>query len=138
MKDARHGRFGYLPALDGMRACAVGVVMLFHANLPVLHGGFIGVDIFFVLSGFLITSVLLKEYERTGRISLKSFYLRRVFRLLPALVLLLLTFMVFSVVYSDTETLWSHAIDTLIVLLSSANWARAFHIHPTDFLGHAW
>ena len=133
-----HFSLGYIPALDGLRAFAVGAVMLFHAGLPLVSGGFIGVDIFFVLSGFLITSILLREYEKHGRISLKNFYMRRILRLLPALVLMLLVFVAFSAVYGDVETLWTHTIDALIVLFYSANWARAFNIHPPDFLGHAW
>jgi peptidoglycan/LPS O-acetylase OafA/YrhL len=62
----------YVPALDGLRALAVMMVFLFHTSL--VPGGWVGVDIFFVLSGYLITSVLLTEYERTGVISLRHFY----------------------------------------------------------------
>lgn len=78
---------GYLPGLDGIRAIAVLAVMVFHSALPWLPGGFLGVDVFFVLSGFLITTLLLQEVERTGRINFGAFYLRRARRLLPALFL---------------------------------------------------
>lgn len=80
---------GYLPSLDGIRAIAVLAVMVFHSALPWLPGGFLGVDVFFVLSGFLITTLLLQEVERTGRIHFGAFYLRRARRLLPALAVVL-------------------------------------------------
>jgi peptidoglycan/LPS O-acetylase OafA/YrhL len=81
---------GYLPGLDGIRALAVIGVLLYHADLTWISGGFLGVDVFFVLSGFLITSLLLEEYDRSGRIRFGRFYLGRARRLLPALVLMLL------------------------------------------------
>jgi peptidoglycan/LPS O-acetylase OafA/YrhL len=81
---------GYLPGLDGIRALAVLGVLLYHADLVWMRGGFLGVDVFFVLSGFLITSLLLEEFDRSGRIDFKRFYLGRARRLLPALVLMLL------------------------------------------------
>ena len=81
---------GYLPGLDGIRAIAVLGVLLYHADLGFLPGGFLGVDVFFVLSGFLITTLLLEQFERTGHINFKSFYLGRVRRLFPALIALLI------------------------------------------------
>jgi peptidoglycan/LPS O-acetylase OafA/YrhL len=78
----------YQPALDGVRAFAVLAVVAWHARGQWFPGGYIGVDIFFVLSGFLITTILLAERERTGRISVGSFYLRRALRLFPALFLM--------------------------------------------------
>jgi len=77
-------------ALDGLRALAVIAVMLEHSHLQFGHGGLFGVDVFFVLSGFLITGVLLGERERHGRISFRRFYARRVLRLYPALVVVLI------------------------------------------------
>src|SRR5204863_254069 len=77
------------PALDGLRGLAIIGVFAHHAQVPFLAGGFIGVDVFFVLSGFLITALLLQEAEETRRISLRSFYVRRALRLLPALAVLL-------------------------------------------------
>jgi peptidoglycan/LPS O-acetylase OafA/YrhL len=79
----------YLPGLDGVRALAVAAVVLFHAGLSWIPGGFLGVDVFFVLSGFLITSLLLREFASTGRIRFGAFYLRRARRLLPALFAML-------------------------------------------------
>lgn len=81
---------GHIRALDGMRAVAVLLVLLFHLRFPGFSSRFLGVDIFFVLSGFLITTLLLTELDRTGRISLPEFWARRARRLLPALVVLLL------------------------------------------------
>lgn len=75
------------PDIQGLRAVAVGLVMLYHAGFP-LRGGFIGVDVFFVVSGFVITALLMREYARTGRINFKQFYTRRVRRLLPALAVM--------------------------------------------------
>src|SRR5262249_58885993 len=94
-----HVRLAYSPGLDGVRALAVTAVILYHLGTTGLviggsglfaPGGFLGVDIFFVLSGFLITSLLLAERASTGRISIRDFYIRRARRLLPALHPLLL------------------------------------------------
>ncbi|MCB0980146.1 MAG: acyltransferase, partial [Ilumatobacter sp.] len=85
----RVNRVPYLPGLDGMRALAVVAVMVYHANHAWLGGGFIGVEVFFVISGYLITLLLLSEKERDGRVSLRHFWLRRARRLLPALFVML-------------------------------------------------
>ena len=76
-------RLEYDPALDGVRALAVATVMLYHGGVGWTPGGFLGVDVFFVLSGFLITTLLLRERQSTGRISLKNFYVRRSLRIFP-------------------------------------------------------
>ncbi|MBI5087336.1 MAG: acyltransferase [Actinobacteria bacterium] len=78
-------RVPHLPGLDGLRAVAVVAVMVYHANNTWLHGGFLGVEVFFVISGYLITLLLIAEHERSGRVDLKQFWLRRARRLLPAL-----------------------------------------------------
>ncbi len=78
-------RVPYLPGLDGLRAIAVTAVLVFHANHEWLSGGFLGVEVFFVISGYLITLLLLSEKERTGKVHLGQFWLRRARRLLPAL-----------------------------------------------------
>jgi peptidoglycan/LPS O-acetylase OafA/YrhL len=91
---SRHAGLPYAPGLDGVRALAVSAVVAYHigttSGTTVLPGGFLGVDLFFVLSGYLITGLLVAEVRRTGRISIKDFYLRRARRLLPALITLLL------------------------------------------------
>lgn len=84
---ARGARFG---GLDGLRAIAVGMVLVYHLFPSALPGGFLGVDVFFVMSGFLITSLLLRELEKTGRIDLLAFWRRRARRLLPAVALVVL------------------------------------------------
>jgi peptidoglycan/LPS O-acetylase OafA/YrhL len=114
-----------IPALDGMRAVAVIAVLLFHAGLSWIPGGTLGVDVFFVLSGFLITALLVAEHERTGRIGLGGFYLRRARRLLPALVLVLLFVgLTWGLVLSPrTPTLRG---DILATLFYVANWRFAF------------
>ena len=89
-------RLGYRPALDGLRGVAIALVVAFHAfGRP--RGGTLGVDLFFVLSGFLITALLLEEHETTGRIDVRRFYLRRARRLLPALAVLLASFLLVGV-----------------------------------------
>src|SRR5205085_10008244 len=85
----------FRPDLEGLRGLAIILVVLFHAGIPGVIGGFIGVDVFFVLSGFLITGLLLRERERTGRVSLPAFYARRARRILPAaLVVVVATLLV--------------------------------------------
>lgn len=129
---------GYNPALDGLRGVAIMMVMVFHATPHALIGGYIGVDIFFVLSGFLITTLLIREYDRSQTVNLKNFFMRRVLRLGPALLLLLLVFSCASLVFLTGENLKRFLIDAVITLFYVANWARALDIHPPDYLGHAW
>src|SRR3712207_750644 len=89
----------YLPGLDGLRALAVVAVLLYHAELTWLPGGFLGVEIFFVISGYLITALLLTEWRQLGRVDLKGFWIRRARRLLPALCLLLALTLAYAVVF---------------------------------------
>jgi peptidoglycan/LPS O-acetylase OafA/YrhL len=85
----RRIRFAYQPALDGVRALAVAMVLVFHAGFGWMSGGYVGVSVFFTLSGYLITSLALVEHERTGAFDGRAFYARRIRRLLPASVLCL-------------------------------------------------
>lgn len=82
----------YCPSLDGIRALAALTVVAYHARLPGLPGGFFGVDVFFVLSGYLITRLLVDEYARETGLKLVRFILRRIRRLLPALLVMLLAY----------------------------------------------
>lgn len=82
-------RLPYRADLQGLRAVAVLLVVFSHAGVPGIAGGFIGVDVFFVLSGYLITGLLLRELERDGTVSLSDFYARRLKRLLPALMVMI-------------------------------------------------
>ena len=91
MEPRKNGtRFEYRPQIDGLRAIAVVFVVLFHCNVTIASGGYIGVDVFFVLSGFVISSMLLRELENTGSLSFLSFYSRRTRRLLPESVVTLI------------------------------------------------
>ncbi len=112
----------HVSALDGMRAIAVLLVILFHLRVPGFRAGFVGVDVFFVLSGFLITSLLLEEIRRTGRVSLSAFWARRARRLLPALVLVLLTVGVVTALTATYTERASMRGDLLATTGYVANW----------------
>jgi peptidoglycan/LPS O-acetylase OafA/YrhL len=92
-------RVPYLPGLDGLRALAVVAVMLYHADKAWLHGGFLGVEVFFVISGYLITLLLINEHQQSGRINLRQFWVRRFRRLLPALVVMMTALAVYVAVF---------------------------------------
>lgn len=89
LKHPRNSSLSYMPALDGLRALAVLAVLAYHADLPWARAGFLGVDVFFVISGYLITALLLSEHTRNGRVSLRRFWGRRALRLLPGLLVML-------------------------------------------------
>jgi peptidoglycan/LPS O-acetylase OafA/YrhL len=94
---------GYRPHLDGLRAVAVYLVVLFHAGAERVNGGFIGVDVFFVLSGYLVTQLLMRDLSR-GAIRFGRFYARRMRRLLPAsFAALVITAVVYSAVATSTD-----------------------------------
>src|SRR5262249_7946482 len=113
---------GHVPALDGVRGIAVALVVLFHLGVPGFGGGDVGVDAFFVLSGFLITSLLLAEIESNGRVSLWGFWLRRARRLLPALVVLLLVVAAVAAFGSTFIEKASLRGDLLSTAAYAANW----------------
>jgi peptidoglycan/LPS O-acetylase OafA/YrhL len=103
-RPSRSGHGTFRPDVEGMRGIAVLLVVLYHVGIPGIRGGFTGVDVFFVLSGFLITDLLVKEAARTGRISFVQFYARRTRRLLPAAILVLTVTLVASLlVHSPLE-----------------------------------
>jgi peptidoglycan/LPS O-acetylase OafA/YrhL len=133
-----------IPALDGLRAIAVALVLADHGGIPGMDGGFLGVDVFFVLSGFLITSLLLDELGRTGRIGLTGFWIRRARRLLPALVLMVLTVAAARELLPN-QSLTGLRSDAIAAFLWVANWR--FVAQKTDYftqgappspLQHAW
>jgi len=115
-------RMPHLRALDGLRGVAVLVVVLYHFSPGILPGGFIGVDMFFVLSGFLITSLLVNEWEGTRRISLPAFWSRRARRLLPALFLVLIVVGFYAVFIAHAVEAQHVANDGLAALSYVANW----------------
>ena len=96
-------RLPYSPGLDGLRALAVIAVLLYHADLSFIPGGFLGVEVFFVISGYLISALLLAEWHTRGHIDLKNFWLRRARRLLPALYVLLMVCLAYAVVFLPGE-----------------------------------
>jgi peptidoglycan/LPS O-acetylase OafA/YrhL len=118
-------RVPYLPGLDGMRALAVVAVMLYHANHTWLSGGFLGVEVFFVISGYLITLLLIGEHERTGRINLGQFWLRRIRRLLPAVVTMMGAVAVYMALF-NREPQGRTRGDFLGGIFYSSNWYQIF------------
>lgn len=126
---------GYIAELDGLRAVSVLSVIACH-TMPLAPGGFLGVDVFFVLSGFLITRILLAEHHQYGSIDILNFYMRRILRLMPAFYLMLIAILGFLVLTSQNSRL---NIDTVFVsALYVMNWTRAFSTGHDGFLGHAW
>lgn len=120
--DTPSQKSGYLPGLDGIRAIAVGAVVLYHLGAPFADGGLLGVSVFFTLSGFLITSLLIGEFERSGRIALGGFWLRRARRLLPAL-LVLVPVVVIATLVARPDRVADVGRDGFWALLYVANWA---------------
>ncbi len=133
----------YLPGLDGMRALAVVAVMVYHANSAWLPGGFLGVEVFFVISGYLITLLLIGEHERTGTVSLRDFYVRRARRLLPALFTLLIGITVYTAVWRR-DALGQLRGDVIAALAYVSNWYQIWvgqgYTATGDFapLRHLW
>ena len=137
-------QMGYEPSLDGIRAFSVIAVMLYHANIAWLPGGFLGVEVFFVVSGFLITSLLIEERESTQRIDLKQFWIRRARRLLPALFVMLCATAV-CVAFYATDSAPDFRRDVLPSLGYFSNWWQIFAVDTPYFaasslpvLRHLW
>ncbi len=141
-------RLGHRPELDGLRGVAILSVLVYHTinnrlHLPIFSGGYLGVDLFFVLSGFLITTILLEEWGRSGTVSLRMFYLRRVLRLAPAYVSLLLVVLGLELLLLragprfEQETRQTfQAIPATLFYVS--NWVRTFEIFPLRSLSITW
>ena len=135
----------FRPDLEGLRGLAILLVLAFHASVPGITGGYIGVDVFFVLSGFLITGLLLRERERTGRIDLPAFYARRARRILPAAAVVILVTLPFAWVVMAPLDLPRVAGDAMAAALSAANMRFAATsmdyfaqgVSPSPFL-HYW
>ena len=138
-------QWGYRPALTGIRALAVYIVVLFHSDIPLLESGYIGVDLFFVLSGFLVCNVLAAEYEKNGKLTLPKFYARRMRRLLPAMGAMVLSVSLFFVLLQNTSERIKFVPSARSALLYFANWN--FIIESADYFapeaqtnpfGHLW
>lgn len=123
----------YRKDIEGLRAIAVTVVLLYHFGVPGLDGGFIGVDVFFVISGFLITSLLIAERERTGRVSFLAFYARRARRLLPISAVVLVATAIGAALLLPASMLKDAAADVRWSALFSAN--ILFARRGSDYLG---
>ena len=143
-RGRKAGEMGYIPGLDGIRAIAVLGVLLYHGDVSFVQGGFLGVDVFFVLSGFLITTLIAEEFTRTGRINFGKFYLGRARRLLPALLLMLLVVGVIAAVFYR-DSAYAFRQDALASLFYVTNWWYIFSdasyfeaIGRPAFLQHLW
>jgi peptidoglycan/LPS O-acetylase OafA/YrhL len=123
-----------VPGLDGLRAVAAIAVVAFHVKLPGVLGGFIGVDIFFVLSGYLITTLLMAEVERTGSIAVGKFWWRRAVRLVPALLLMLAGVALLMPVFFPGKDIWAEVI---LSGLYVSNISQAIARVP-EVTGHTW
>jgi peptidoglycan/LPS O-acetylase OafA/YrhL len=132
-------KLGYRPELDGLRGISILLVYIHHLYHPLLPGGFFGVDVFFVLSGFLITSLLVQEWEREGSISLKNFYIRRVLRLMPALITLILIIGGFALIFLDKRRTAETYQGIWLTLSYASNWLYAFgYFSANNPLGITW
>ena len=139
----------YRPGLDGLRALAVAAVFLYHSRphtdgSPWLQGGFLGVDLFFVLSGYLITSLLLVEWEARNRIDLRRFWARRARRLLPALVVVVLASLILAAIFARSDLAKTRG-DAVSSLLYYTNWHLIIANHSyfnlmgrPSLLQHLW
>ena len=126
------GKKAFRTDVQGLRAIAVGVVLLYHAGLPFMPGGYVGVDVFFVISGFLITGLLLREMEKTGRISLSDFYARRARRILPAAVVVLMVTSALSVALLPRIEWDSIGREVIASAFNVVNWV--FAASESDYL----
>jgi peptidoglycan/LPS O-acetylase OafA/YrhL len=130
---------GYRAELDGLRGVSILLVLGLHFVPRFVPGGFLGVEVFFVLSGFLITCLLLQEWERTAAISLKDFYVRRVLRLGPALIAYLLTLGLFAAFFLKPENASEVYVGIGLTLAYASNWVLALKpAFPVGILAITW
>ena len=142
-RSTQISRVPYLPGLDGLRALAVIAVIVYHANSSWLPGGYLGVEVFFVISGYLITLLLVAESERTGAIELRQFWVRRARRLLPALFTMLVL-LVFWTTFFERDALGKLRGDVVAGVVYGSNWFQVWtgagYTAVNDFapLRHLW
>lgn len=134
----------YIPAIDGLRAVAVIAVMLYHLGFKWIPGGFLGVDLFFVISGYVITRLLLDSIQRSGGLDLRAFYVARIRRLLPPLVFMIITTTIVVGLWAP-DTMRRFLGDTPFALLGGMNWWLVFRhtdyfeaIGRPPLLQHTW
>ena len=128
----------YRPALDGVRAVAVVGVIGVHTHPRLTPGGAVGVDVFFVLSGFLITTLLVQELDRVGTIAVGRFYVRRALRLLPALAVVLVAVTAWAVVVASPSTRHGALREVAAAATYTRNWTGPWATTPGPLLGHTW
>lgn len=133
---------GYQPSLDGLRAISVIAVLLYHAGFSWMNGGFLGVEVFFVVSGFLITSLLISERELAGRIDFRQFWVRRARRLLPALFAMLLAVLVWASFFGTERQVSDLRRDVPWTFFYVGNWGQILGDVPyfgsDPLLKHVW
>jgi peptidoglycan/LPS O-acetylase OafA/YrhL len=126
------------PELDGLRGAAVLAVMAFHARVPFIPGGFLGVDVFFVLSGFLVTKVLVDAMHLPTSALMSHFYAKRAMRILPGLFALVFAFCMVNFGFRGAQGWRTGLVESAWTLTFSMNWARALLAFPAEFLAHTW
>jgi peptidoglycan/LPS O-acetylase OafA/YrhL len=133
---------GYEPSLDGLRALSVIGVLLYHAGFSWMHGGFLGVEVFFVVSGFLITSLLISEHDQLGNIDFKNFWIRRARRLLPAFFAMLIAVLIWAAFFGSERQLSDLRRDVPWALFYVGNWGQILGDVPyfgsDPLLKHVW
>ncbi|SIT43651.1 putative Acyltransferase 3 [Paraburkholderia piptadeniae] len=143
MLDKYTAPAGYFPGLTGLRGFAVMLVVLFHSNIvfagrALFPGATLGVDMFFVLSGFLITSIIIREQMETGSFDYKRFYLKRVLRLGPPLVIMLAGFLLFTALFGVPIPLHDALRESAAAFFYVSNWTRALGYGFPKYIGHTW
>lgn len=139
ISEAYHNQFyplGYSPGLDGLRGLMTLGVMTAHVNFPALPGMSVCMDIFYVMSGYFITGLLIKDVERHQRVRFFQFYRRRSCRLIPPLVAMMVSFLL--VCYWFFPGFEARALDAAIGFFYIANWWRAFELPGIYYMGHTW
>ncbi|GIO99239.1 acyltransferase [Paenibacillus lautus] len=138
------GNGRYMPGLDGLRAFAVLAVIVYHLDSRWAPGGLLGVGVFFVLSGYLITDILIAQWKRDGRLGWKGFWLRRIRRLMPALLVMIAVVVAWITLFDHSQLASVHG-DVLSALLYVNNWWRIYHevsyfssFGPPSPFGHFW
>lgn len=132
-------KLGHRPELDGFRGISILLVLVHHFYYPMLSGGFLGVDMFFVLSGFLITSLLLEEWQKSHSINLKNFYIRRLFRLMPAVIFIIALLGIYALFFLDNKSAEKTFQGIWLTLTYASNWYYAFHPSSANNpLGVTW
>ncbi|MBU6328470.1 MAG: acyltransferase, partial [Acidobacteria bacterium] len=147
-RHRRHSRsrtFAHLPVLDGLRGLAVAAVVLFHFLPDQFPGGFLGVDVFFVLSGFLLTSLVLVEHHNTKGLSLRGFWERRIRRLLPAALTVVVVSVALAFILEPDYTRAVLRGDAISAITYVSNWwsivhgqSYASHFGPPSPVAHFW